>query len=101
MDRLTEAIIDNSYGAVSLSWDVDIAPTVYIPYDYPADSPFAYHQNPTTDYLSKNQINMATDYHTAIVSARCVSDPLFWACVQSVVLIACALLLLPLPDICP
>jgi hypothetical protein len=69
MDRLEEAVIDNSYGRVSLSWDVDVQPTLYIPYDYPADTPFAYHQNPTSEYLSKQGINPDTDYHSVIVSA--------------------------------
>jgi hypothetical protein len=70
MDRVMEAVVENSYGRVSLSWEIDVQPTLYIPYDYPADSAFAYHQNPTSDYLSKKGINVDTDYHTVIVSTH-------------------------------
>ncbi|GAX85071.1 hypothetical protein CEUSTIGMA_g12491.t1 [Chlamydomonas eustigma] len=66
-DRWMEQIIETTYGQVSFSPDVDVTPTLWMPFANPSGSPFLYSDQPTHPYLSNLGINEETDYRIIMV----------------------------------
>ncbi|GIL45852.1 hypothetical protein Vafri_2986, partial [Volvox africanus] len=64
-DRLAEAMVELSYGRLSLSWDVDVTDTLLLPQNTTFD-PFAYSDSPVGPFLTSAGVDRAA-YHSLVV----------------------------------
>ncbi|GLI63979.1 hypothetical protein VaNZ11_007148, partial [Volvox africanus] len=64
-DRLAEAMAELSYGRLSLSWDVDVTDTLFLPQNTSLD-PFAYSDSPVGPFLTSTGVDRAA-YHSLLV----------------------------------
>ena len=62
-----ESVLEATYGQLSFSWDVDVTPTQYLPFDTQGRSAFLYSDMPTHPYLEELGINETSDFHTILV----------------------------------
>jgi hypothetical protein len=73
-DRWAEAVIENSYGRLSLLSDPVVLPTLYMPQGAAAgQNAFAYSEAPVSGHMQAQGYDIASDFHTVLVSAACTS----------------------------
>lgn len=69
MDRWAEAVIENSYGRVSLLPAPVVLPTLYMPKTVAAGlNAFTYSESPVAQHLQSLGYDMNRDFHTVLVS---------------------------------
>jgi hypothetical protein len=72
MDRWSEAVVENSYGRVSLLSQPVVLPTLYMPRDVaPGLNSFTYSESLVQQHLQSLGYDMYRDFHTLLVSWRC------------------------------
>ncbi len=70
-DRLAEAIIEGSYGRLSLLPDPVVLPTQYLPQVVQGcNNPFCYSSSLVQSYLQSLGYDLYRDFHTLVVSVR-------------------------------
>lgn len=70
-DRWAEAVIENSYGRLSLLPDPVVLPTLYMPQGAAAgQNAFAYSETPVSGHVQAQGYDMSSDFHTVLVSAQ-------------------------------
>ena len=70
-DRWAEAVIENSYGRLSLLPDPVVLPTLYLPKDPPAGSnAFSYSSSLVQAHLQGLGYDLYRDFHTVLVSPQ-------------------------------
>jgi hypothetical protein len=78
-DRWAEAIIEGSYGRLSLLPDPVVLPTLYLPKDPPAGSnAFSYSSSLVQAHLQGLGYDLYRDFHTVVVSAADVLGCATW-----------------------
>lgn len=76
MDRWSEAVIENSYGRVSLLPQPVVLPTLYMPKEVAAGlNSFTYSESLVQQHLSSLGYDMYRDFHTILVSEAASTDP--------------------------
>jgi hypothetical protein len=69
-DRWAEAVIENSYGRLSLLSDPVVLPTLYMPQGAAAgQNAFVYSEAPVSGHVQAQGYDIASDFHTVLVSA--------------------------------
>jgi hypothetical protein len=67
-DRWAEAVIENSYGRLSLLSDPVVLPTLYMPQGAAAgQNAFAYSEAPVSGHVQAQGYDMSSDFHTVLV----------------------------------
>jgi hypothetical protein len=67
-DRWGEAVIENSYGRLSLVPDPLVLPTLYMPQGAAAgQNAFAYSEAPVSGHMQAQGYDMSSDFHTVLV----------------------------------
>lgn len=84
-DRWAEAIIENSYGTLSLLADPVVLPTLYMPKGSTSgQNAFAYSEAPVNDYLQSLGHDRDSDFHTILVCVgnRVNEQYTGWQCIE-------------------
>ena len=67
-DRWREAVIESTYGHLSLTPDPVILETLYMPSSTEGKNAFAYSEAPVAAHLKKLGYDLYRDFHTVLVS---------------------------------
>lgn len=71
-DRWREAVIESTYGQLSLAPDPVVVPTLYMPPTADGKNAFSYSEAPVGGYLQQLGYDMGQDFHTVLVRAVAV-----------------------------
>jgi hypothetical protein len=66
-DRWREAVIESTYGQLSLSPDPVVVPTLYMPPTADGKNAFSYSEAPVAGHLQQLGYDMGRDFHTVLV----------------------------------